>query len=243
MTNTSIREDLTGIVRTTTSDVSSASHHFIVLSILNKWVAEEALPRASGVLLDFGCGGQPYRELFKLRVAKYIGADVAAAKGIQLDLELVPDMPVPLEDASIDTVLSTQTLEHVYDSRFYIRECYRLLKPGGSLILSAPMQWRLHEVPYDYWRFTRYGLSELLTRNGFAIDSMTPCGGAFALAGQIINSHLAECGRGNAYIFRTFNRLAMWLDKRFPDCEDTLAWMCLCRKSLSLPYGRKALDG
>jgi hypothetical protein len=92
------------------------------------------------------------------------------------------------------------------------------------------MQWRLHEVPYDYWRFTRFGLSELLTRSGFALDSMRPGGGACALAGQIINSHLAERGRGNRLLYRIINRLALWLDQRFPDSDDTLVWMCLCHK-------------
>jgi 2-polyprenyl-3-methyl-5-hydroxy-6-metoxy-1,4-benzoquinol methylase/glycosyltransferase involved in cell wall biosynthesis len=226
----SIRADLDGMTRITTNDVDPANHHFIALSILNRWLAEVALPRAQGVLLDFGCGGQPYRELFKPKITRYIGADVAIAKGVQLDLELVPGKPVPLRDASIDTVLSTQTIEHVYDSKFYLGECYRLLKPGGVLILSAPMQWRLHEVPHDYWRFTRYGLSELLTQSGFVLDVMAPCGGACALAGQIINSHLSESGRGKAIFYRIINRLALWLDKRLPDSDDTLGWMCLCHK-------------
>ena len=102
-------------------------------------------------MLDFGCGAQPYRELFSPRISRYIGADVAAAKDTTLDVEIAPGEAVPLEDASVDTILATQTLEHVFDFQFYLRECERLLRPGGVLIMTAPMQWRLHEAPYDYW--------------------------------------------------------------------------------------------
>lgn len=115
-------------------------------------------------MLDFGCGGQPYRELFGTRITKYIGADVAAAQGVGIDLRLTPGARVPMEDATVDTILSTQTLEHVYDFQLYIEECKRLLRPGGILILTAPQQWRLHEVPYDYWRFTRHGLEVVPSR-------------------------------------------------------------------------------
>ena len=58
------------------------------------------------------------------------------------------------------------------------------------LILTVPMQWRLHEIPYDYWRFTRYGVSELVTRNGLNLISIKPCGGVFALLGQNVVKNL-----------------------------------------------------
>jgi SAM-dependent methyltransferase len=193
-------------------------------------MTEEALPAAKGVMLDYGCGGQPYKFLFMERVSKYIGADVAAAKDTILDLEIVPDKPVPLLDASVDTVLSTQTLEHVPNVEFYLAECHRLLKQDGVLILTAPMQWRHHEVPYDFFRFTKYGLTALLTRHGFTITNMTPCGGVYALIGQIFLNHLAERGIHNKSLYRLVNRLVLWLDKKYPDTEDTLNWMLIARK-------------
>ena len=85
-------------------------HHFIVLSLIHRWIRDIALPQASGVMLDFGCGGQPYRSLFETRVHKYIGADVAAAIGVSLDLVITPGAPLELDCQSVDTVLSTQTL-------------------------------------------------------------------------------------------------------------------------------------
>jgi hypothetical protein len=117
--SSNIRLALRGVSRIQSIHVDPASHHYIVLSILHRWLREVALPHVHGVMLDFGCGGQPYRELFSPQISRYIGADVAAAKDTKLDIEIVPGEPVPLEDASVDTILATQTLEHVFDIQVY----------------------------------------------------------------------------------------------------------------------------
>lgn len=219
-----------GIQRIRRSSVDISSHHYIVLTILERWILEKAVPSARGEFLDFGCGGQPYRVNFESRISRYIGADVAAASGVQPDIRLIPGQPVPMPDASVDTILSTQVLEHVSDIDSYIAECSRLLRSGGKLLISVPMQWRHHEVPHDYWRFTRYGLEEVLQRHGFIVESTTPCGGVFAMLGQILASHLGETGWRKPWLMRLINRIAMRLDRLRSDTEDTLNWMSIARK-------------
>ena len=225
-----IRDRFEGIEREREMTLDINSHHYIVLSYLYPWMREQALSQAKGVMLDYGCGGKPYKALFETAVTRYIGADVAAAKGVQLDLVLFPDEPVPLPDESIDTVLANQTLEHVPDVHFYLKECQRLLKPGGVLIVTAPMQWRHHEVPFDFLRFTRFGIVRLLTMHGFEIKDLSPCGGTYALIGQIFLDHLRERGIQNKLLFRSVNRLALWLDKRIPDPDNTINWNCIAIK-------------
>lgn len=210
--------------------VALESHHFISLTLMNAWMERVARPHANGVMLDYGCGGQPYRDYFKDTITRYIGADVAAAQGVKLDLLVDPGKPLRLPDQSIDTILSSQVLEHVGDFGFYLDECARLLRSGGALIMTVPMQWRHHEVPYDYWRFTRFGIISQLERRGFRVEDASPCGGVFALLGQIFLSHMAEAGRIRPRLFRVVNRLALWLDAKYADYEDTLNWMVLARK-------------
>lgn len=224
------------VPRMTSIQIHQSHHHFIVLSILNNWIINTALPNAKGVMLDYGCGGQPYRSLFETKITQYIGADVVAEKGISLDLVIPPGGPLPLENNSVDTVLSTQTLEHVYDFQYYIAECYRVLRPEGQLILTVPMQWRMHEQPHDYWRFTKNGVGKLLLDSGFSSYSITACGGAWALAGQIINSHLNETGRGSPFIYRIVNRIALWADRRMKDPDETICWMCIARRPQDEPH-------
>jgi len=217
------------IARMTSMKVSPNDHHYIVLRILNQWVKDVGTKFARGVLLDYGCGGQPYKSYLLPYLEKYIGADVAAAEATHLDIEFLPNQPLPLSAQSVDTILSTQTLEHVRDPSQYLQECARLLRPGGHLLISVPMQWRLHEVPHDYWRFTKYGLKELLAQHGFEIIEIKTCGGAWALAGQIINSHLAETGRGSKFLFRCVNAFFTRMDRWLPDSDETIGWMCVAR--------------
>ncbi len=221
---------LDGLERMRSPAVSINSHHYISLSLLNRWVEEVAVPAAHGEMLDYGCGGQPYRALFETRVSRYVGADVSLARGIVPDVLFEPGKQVPLADQSFDTIASTQVLEHVADPHVYLSECDRLLRSRGTLLISVPMQWRHHEVPFDYWRFTRYGLINLLESHRFEIESIVSCGGTFALLGQILTSHLDEHGFRKQWAIRLINRVALWLDRRHPDSEETLLWMCVARK-------------
>ena len=128
------------------------------------------LPHCQGTVLDVGCGAQPYRSLL-LPAVRYIGIDRAAA-GEEFGYR-VPDTRYydgtvwPIDDASIDTVMATETLEHVVRPEGFLAEAGRVLKPGGWLLLTVPFAARWHYIPYDYWRFTPSGLASLLDDAGF----------------------------------------------------------------------------
>lgn len=218
-------------VRRSEMQVSDRTHHYIVLSLLNDWMLEEALPQAAGEFLDYGSGGQPYRKLFEPNVDRYVTADVAVYRNLAPDILLTPNEPMSCEANRFDTILSAQTLEHVQDPDFYLRECARVIKNGGTLILTAPMQWRHHEVPYDYFRYTRFGLELLLKRNGFSVQSVKSTGGAFALIGQILLNFLNERRVYRPFLYKMINRTALWLDRKFPDGEDVINWMVIARKT------------
>ena len=147
-----------------------------------------------------------------------------------LDIELDVDERVPLPDESIDTYLSSQVLEHVFDFQSYLVGCARLLRPSGRLRMSVPMQWRHHEIPFDYWRFTRYGLEKSLNSAGFRVLDLQPCGGVYSLLGQVYLDHLSDRGKLTTFMTRVVNRLALWLDRRNMDADDTLGWMCVAEK-------------
>lgn len=164
-------------------------------------------------------------------VAGYAAVDVEAVPGVQIDHIIGPGDPLPYGAGEFSTVLSTQVLEHVADPARYLDECARVLEPQGRLIMFAPMQWRHHEVPWDYWRFTRFGLTLALERAGFAALTIDPCGGCFTLIGQILLNHLWEKRLvRRPWVYRRLNGLFSHLDRRYPDPDETVNWMCLAEK-------------
>ena len=118
-------------------------------------------------ILDYGCGGSPYRSLFPN--SKYMRADFTPCDG--LDFLLPADSSIAAPDWSFDMVLSTQVLEHVPEPANYIAECFRVLKPGGFLVLTTHGLFEDHGCPYDFQRWTADGLRLLLERTGFRVNA------------------------------------------------------------------------
>lgn len=82
---------------------------------------------------------------------KYVGCDMREGRGVDKILNM---QNIDLPSDSVDTVLSFDTLEHVEYPVKAMEEVYRILKPGGIAIISSVMNFRIHDHPYDYWRFT-----------------------------------------------------------------------------------------
>lgn len=128
------------------------------------------LPAASGVVLDVGCGAQPYRPLIGPS-ATYLGIDTVDARpnfGYEIpDTIYFEGTTWPVDDGSTDVVLCAETLEHVLEPSMLLDEAFRSLRPGGRLILTVPFSARWHFIPHDYWRYTPSSLAHLLRTAGF----------------------------------------------------------------------------
>lgn len=136
-------------------------------------IVDEAQKKSHGVLLDIGCGRMPYRPLILPKVKKYIGADhPSTAKMYHGDVK--PDIyadatKIPLKTRSIDTILSLMVFEHLPHPELAMQEMKRLLKPNGVVLLSTVQMYPIHDAPHDYFRYSRYGLSNLFHNAGFKI--------------------------------------------------------------------------
>jgi SAM-dependent methyltransferase len=183
----------------------------------------------TGKVLDIGCGNKPYRPWFNL-AAEYIGLDISTDRS-QPDI-IGLGHTLPFEDASFDTVVAFQVLEHVPDPFAVIKEVHRVLKPNGRLIATAPQAWRIHEAPHDYFRYTRYGFNALLQKGGLKVKAIKAEGGVWALVGQtILNSvpHYRLFYLTTPIIF-VLNMLFGLLDWLWHDEKDTLNYWTLSQK-------------
>lgn len=156
---------------------------YIAHSTLFRAIAA-ASPQAHGRLLDIGCGRKPYRDLFP-QVEEYVGVDLPSTGYGTGSVDVLGDgQRLPFRDASFDTVFCSEVLEHVPEPGRLVLEVARILKPGGTLILTTPQTWGLHEAPHDYFRYTEYGLRYLVERAGLAMVLIQPTCGVWATTGQ-----------------------------------------------------------
>jgi SAM-dependent methyltransferase len=138
-----------------------------------------------GTVLDFGCAEMPYRRLFE----ECIGADLPGNP--RAEIEIKPDGTLPLEDESVDSVLSTEVLEHVEDPQTYLSECFRVVRAGGRMLLSTPGIFVWHPDPVDYWRWTSQGLRFEIERAGFEVIHFEGIVGLVAAGLQLVHDGIA----------------------------------------------------
>lgn len=148
------------------------------LSLLPGAVMGEWLDRhrdaIRGVLLDAGCGNQPFADWYAPLVDRVVALDAAPLEGITV-VGFADQLP--FSDRSFDTVLCTEVLEHVTNAEYACAELFRVLRPGGHLVVTVPYLYPTHEAPYDFRRFTHYGVRSLLERYGFEVVSLDAKGG------------------------------------------------------------------
>lgn len=124
-----------------------------------------------GNVLDVGCGSKPYVGQFA-KCDSYVGLEYDSPILIEknIDVDFTYDgKRFPFEDDRFDSVVSFQVLEHVFEPVEFIAEIKRVLKPNGRLLITVPFFWDEHEQPYDYARYTSFGLKYLFEKNKFDV--------------------------------------------------------------------------
>jgi SAM-dependent methyltransferase len=151
------------------------------------WLREVNAAFARGVspgmrVLDAGAGTQPYRDLFAH--AQYESADFEAVDKAYAPSTYVCDLrAIPVEDARFDRVVLNQVLEHLPDPGAVLAELRRVLKADGKIICTCPLFYEEHEQPYDFYRYTQFGLRHLFEGAGFRIEELSWMEGYFGTLG------------------------------------------------------------
>lgn len=142
------------------------AHHIRTLPARLEDLSRDLSVPPGGRVLDYGCADVPYRYFFAPDV-DFVAADLPGNPAATLILNA--DGTVPAPDDSFDAVMSTQVLEHVHDPGLYLDECFRVLRPGGRLLLSTHGIFVYHPDPIDHWRWTSAGLRHVVERVGFDV--------------------------------------------------------------------------
>lgn len=216
---------------------------------VNEFIRKTGFPlmNQGKLVLDAGSG----------RLPEQILRDELLANDIKLEtLDLMPGEGVDFagdithtefENDRYDIILCSQVLEHVEDPRQVCKELFRILKPGGYVLITAPQSAYLHNLPYHFFHFTNIGMKMIVEEAGFKIDKIEPQGGHFL--NLALNLHYT-CRVLESFavsplkkiilwpftilcriFFGFFGKLfLMWLDKLMPFEGNTTGWNCLCHK-------------
>jgi len=190
-----------------------------------------------GVVLDVGSGSfSRYRNLFDYD--KHITLDINSDNKPDI---VASAENIPLETASINSIICTQVLGDVKDPSAVIKEFFRVLKPNGVVLLTESLLNELHDEPNDFWRFTRFSLKYIFEKNGFEIIDIDQRGGFFTSRAQLKIRYLID--RFNLYqkklafvlepfimIYGKFMLFLDKIDKSKANKKHALGWCVLARK-------------
>lgn len=178
----------------------------------------------TGKVLDLGSkNGTPsyYGHIKRVGDCEITFTDLVPGPGVvQVDVE----KPFPFDDASFDTVVSFHLMEHVYDFWKMPSEIFRVLKPGGKVIVSVPFMHEYHADPGDYWRMSGDAVSRLFESAGLSVRSIEAVGEGVAtfsatkLVGMVLPRIIKPYGMALSYLLFTWiDRLVNYLRKNRGD--------------------------
>lgn len=232
-----------GLARLTEKNILSTANQFYIGNyFLYQDITANIKQFAKGNLLDIGCGNKPYKTHIKAVVKSHIGCDIVQSNENVVDF-ICPADQLCFSNEEFDTVFCTQVLEHVADHRKVISESFRVLRKNGYAIFTMPFSWELHEEPYDFFRFSKYGLKELFINSGYEIILIKANGGKWAAVFQLFLNTLYSTRRYKTFRSKIikfvfvhlrfeilYNKLAVWIDKKYFDDLFTLNYIVVAKK-------------
>jgi SAM-dependent methyltransferase len=215
--------------------VGHSVNHKRLISKIN-WDIARKLPYR-GRVVDMGCGSAPYKKLILAKAEEYVGVDWPSSNHDQRRVDVFADLSAPLPLASdwADTITAFQVLEHLREPELFLRECFRILRQGGQLLITVPFMWHVHEAPHDYYRFTRYGLEYLLVKAGFTDVALSANTGAWQTLALKFSYQTARHARGPlrpvlGLTWWAVQGLAPILDRYDPNPSETASYTATARK-------------
>lgn len=160
------------------------------------WVIKQLKALPDGIrILDAGAGELRFKphcshlQYVAQDFAQYDGggdgAGLHSGKWDNTRLDIVSDITlIPVDDASFDAILCSEVFEHIPDAIAAVREFARILKPGGTLLITAPFNSLTHFAPYHFCGHSRYWYMHHLPLMGLEIGEIESNGSWFAFVAQ-----------------------------------------------------------
>jgi SAM-dependent methyltransferase len=164
----------------------------------------------SGKTLDVGCGTKPYQKYFNS--SEYIGLEIETTVHRQISKAdfFYDGEKFPFNNNEFDSIVTNQVFEHVFNPDNFLKEINRVLRKGGMLLLTVPFVWDEHEQPYDFARYSSFGIRSVLEKKGFEMVDQKKTVSDFGVIVQLINAYLYKITVKNSLVRQIFTVLIMF---------------------------------
>lgn len=175
-------------------------------------------------VLDIGAGTAPFSALFEPFTTFKV--DFEPYRGIDFLTDL--NKPFPIADNSFDIIIMSNLLEHIPEPLLLLKECHRILKQEGKLIMTVPFLIKVHQAPYDFLRYTEFMLERLLGLSGFQEIKIEKIGNIFDVYAQVFSSLYMLCYKDSSThklkrklmeLFRRFHNLFIKVFLKISNCD------------------------
>lgn len=208
----------------------------------DRYLLKQQIQRQSsfigGRVLDVGAGEfSRYEGLFQCD--EYIKMDKTSGENIDA-IGNVENLPFPGE--SFNSIVCTQVLGDIQNPQQAVKEFFRVLKPGGTVLLTESQTNETHDEPHDYWRFTKFSLEYLFKQAGFTVVAMDQRGGYFTTRAQtmirylIDKYNLASRNISRRVMNKFFKAWTMFMihldkiDKSLANRKHAIGWLIVAKK-------------
>jgi SAM-dependent methyltransferase len=161
-----------------------------------------------GDVLEVGAGADYLKKTFAGKYDNWVSLDYDI-RSFSIDVQ-GDAQQLPFKDNSFDTIITIDVLEHIPNPEKAVKEYFRVLKPGGKIILSTPFMFWLHEEPFLFFHSSRFGLKHLFERNGFKVLNIVPIAGILATWGLLCSIGITKVFKFSGPVLRFFLFINKW---------------------------------
>lgn len=156
-------------------------------------------------VLDIGAGQSDFKEIiFKFNKCSL---DFYPYPGVDVVCDFTSGFP--FKDNSFDVVILSNVLEHVAEPENLLKECYRALKPQGMVLGAVPFLIKIHQRPYDFYRYTDINLEHILKKANFSEIKITPAFMIYIIVFNAVTEFFIDLIKKSSFLPKLFFR-AVW---------------------------------